>query len=132
MNVEAGEWVNKAEGDFQTAERELRTRRAPNYDAACFHSQQCVEKYLKAFLIQHQIPFRLKHDLEILIELIKPISPDFEFLRDLLLLLNDYAVDIRYPGEVATKEEARAAVKAMRVVRAFIRHKLGLADEPEG
>jgi len=34
-------------------------------------------------------------------------------------LLNDYAVDIRYPGEEATKEEARAAVKAMRTVRTF-------------
>jgi len=131
MNDSVAEWIEKAEGDFQTAERELRTRRAPNYDAACFHSQQCVEKYLKAFLIQHQISFRLKHDLEILLELIKPISPDFEFLRDLLLLLNDYAVDIRYPGEVATKEEARAAIKAMRVVRTFVRQKLGLANQTE-
>jgi hypothetical protein len=44
----------------------------------------------------------------------------------LLLLLNDYAVDIRYPSEFATKDEARAAVKAMRTVRAFMRQKLGL------
>jgi hypothetical protein len=34
------EWVAKAEGDYATAGRELRARRHPNYDAACFHAQQ--------------------------------------------------------------------------------------------
>ena len=126
MNSIVGEWVEKAEGDFQTAEREMRARKAPNYDAVCFHAQQCAEKYLKAFLIHRQIPFRPIHDLEVLLGLITPISADFEFIRDLLLLLNDYAVDIRYPSEVATKDEARAAVKAMRTVRAFVRQKPGL------
>jgi HEPN domain-containing protein len=126
MNDIVREWVEKAEGDFQTAEREMRARKAPNYDAVCFHAQQCAEKYLKAFLIHRQIPFRPIHDLEVLLELITPISADFEFIRDLLLLLNDYAVDIRYPSEFATKDEARAAVKAMRTVRAFMRQKLGL------
>lgn len=48
MNPLTVEWVNKAEGDFTTALRELRARKSPNYDAACFHAQQCVEKYLKA------------------------------------------------------------------------------------
>ena len=42
------EWVRKAEGDYATAAREMRARKSPNYDAACFHAQQCVEKYLKA------------------------------------------------------------------------------------
>lgn len=42
------EWVQKAEGDLTTARRELRARSAPNYDACCFHAQQCAEKYLKA------------------------------------------------------------------------------------
>jgi len=127
MNSIVSEWVEKAEGDFQTAEREMRARKAPNYDAVCFHAQQCAEKYLKAFLIHRQIPFRPIHDLEVLLGLITPISADFEFTRDLLLLLNDYAVDIRYPSEFATKDEARAAVKAMRTVRAFMRQKLRLS-----
>ena len=126
MNSIVSEWVEKAEGDFQTAEREMRARKAPNYDAVCFHAQQCAEKYLKAFLIHRQIPFRPIHDLEVLLGLITPTNTDFESLRDLLLLLNDYAVDIRYPSEFATKDEARAAVKAMRTVRAFMRQKLGL------
>ncbi len=50
MNPLTQEWVNKGEGDFHTAERESRVTIAPNYDAICFHAQQCIEKYLKARL----------------------------------------------------------------------------------
>ena len=32
------EWVEKAEGDFATAEREVVVSQSPNYDAVCFHS----------------------------------------------------------------------------------------------
>ena len=129
MNGPVGEWIAKAEGDFQTAQRELRARRVPNYDAVCFHAQQCAEKYLKAFLVERKIPFRPIHDLEVLLGLVVPVNPEFEFVRDLLLLLNDYAVSFRYPGESATRDEARAAVKALRTVRAFVRAELRLSDE---
>jgi hypothetical protein len=40
MNDIVREWVEKAEGDFHSAEGELRTRIYPNYDVASFHSQQ--------------------------------------------------------------------------------------------
>jgi len=33
------EWVAKAEGDWDSAQREYRARQRPNYDAACFHAQ---------------------------------------------------------------------------------------------
>ena len=44
------EWIDKAEGDWATLMREYRARKNPNYDAVCFHAQQCAEKYLKARL----------------------------------------------------------------------------------
>ena len=40
------EWTAKAEGDFHSCLRESRARKHPNYDSACFHAQQCIEKYL--------------------------------------------------------------------------------------
>jgi HEPN domain-containing protein len=55
MNGLVTEWVQKAQGDFNVARRELRVRRLPNYDACCFHAQQCAEKYLKAFLVSQEI-----------------------------------------------------------------------------
>lgn len=130
MNDLVTEWIDKAESDYRTAEREARVRRGPSYDIACFHAQQCAEKYLKALLIHHQIPFRPIHDLEVLLELALPINSDLEHIRDPLLLLNDYAVDIRYPGESATKEEAQDAVRAMRIVRDQIRQQIGALGLP--
>lgn len=49
MNSLTAEWIEKAEADFHSAQREYRARKHPNYDAACFHAQQSIEKYMKAF-----------------------------------------------------------------------------------
>ena len=57
MNEIVREWIKKAEGDYNTALREYRVRKNPNYDAAGFHAQQSIEKYLKAILQMHNIPF---------------------------------------------------------------------------
>jgi HEPN domain-containing protein len=54
MTSQVAEWISKAEGDFLTAGRELRARKSPNYDAVCFHAQQCAEKYLKAVLQENE------------------------------------------------------------------------------
>ena len=53
MNPLTFEWVEKAEGDFFTAMRELRARKSPNFDAVCFHAQQMAEEYLKAVLQEY-------------------------------------------------------------------------------
>ena len=57
------EWIEKAEGDFHSCLREVRARRHPNSDSACFHAQQCVEKYLKARLQKTGLAFPKTHDL---------------------------------------------------------------------
>lgn len=57
------EWMAKAEGDFFTASRELAATERPNYDAVCYHSQQCAEKYLKALLIARRVTPPKIHDL---------------------------------------------------------------------
>lgn len=49
LNELVEEWIYKAEGDYKVALREYKSE-DPNYDAICFHIQQCIEKYLKAIL----------------------------------------------------------------------------------
>jgi len=56
MKAETTEWVQKAEGDINTAQREFAVQEEPNHDAVCFHAQQCAEKYLKARLIEEGLP----------------------------------------------------------------------------
>lgn len=108
------EWLAKALGDAHTASREYRARNSPNYDAACFHAQQCVEKMIKALLLTHQIPFRRIHDVEVLLDACLERYPLWESMRADAQLLTQYAVQFRYPGESADKEEAREAIQAMK------------------
>ena len=67
------QWVDKAEGDFQIVQRELRARKHPNFDGACFHAQQCIEKYLKARLQEANAAFPRVHDLGRLLDLAKSV-----------------------------------------------------------
>lgn len=122
------EWVVKAEGDFVTARRELRARKSPNYDAACFHAQQCAEKYLKALLQENTIEFGRTHNLTALLDRVVTVYPLLEVLRPSLTALNIFAVDFRYPGESADQELAVKATNLCREVRKVIRKVLRLKE----
>jgi HEPN domain-containing protein len=104
----------------------VRKRKRPTSNAVCFHCQQCAEKYLKAFLVRHEVAFPKIHDLRELRRLAVVVDPTLDLITDLLLRLAPYAVEFRYPGEEATVEEGKAAVKAVKEIRRFVRSKLGL------
>lgn len=110
MNEVVREWVEKANADFHTARRELSVTDQPNFDAVCFHAQQCIEKLLKAALIQHGSQPPKTHDLIQLSDLLatqdSSWQPDIQDLR----FLNQAAVGFRYPGDSAGYEEAEEAV----------------------
>ena len=128
MQEITAEWVDKAESDFAVAHRAIRRYAAepPIVDAVCFHSQQCVEKYLKAFLQENNIRFPRAHPLEPLLEMCLSLDEAFEQFREDVVQVDGYAVVIRYPGVKVTDEMAEAALAAATRVRAFIRVKLGL------
>ena len=126
MNPLVAEWASKAEGDFATASREIRARKSPNYDAVCFHCQQCAEKYLKAVLQANNKHVPKIHFLLELMGLVMSFDASFELLRADLETLEEYSVRFRYPGSFAEKNEAQAAYQATKAVREFIRRKLSL------
>ncbi len=76
MNGTVREWMDKAEGDFATASREFRALTSPNYDAVCFHCQQCIEKLLKGTLIHRRAAAPRIHDLVELSRLLRRVVPD--------------------------------------------------------
>ena len=61
-------WVERAEEDYAVAQSSLRRKRPFTY-SACFHAQQCAEKYLKAMLVAGEHGFPKTHDLLLLNEL---------------------------------------------------------------
>ena len=121
MKRETSEWVAKAEGDFISAKREFSAPENPNFDAACFHAQQCAEKYLKARLVEAGRPFPKIHDLGALLNLVLPLEPSWESLREELDNLTNLGVEVRYPGMTADQEDAQEAVRMAEKVRAVVR-----------
>ena len=128
MQPLSAEWVQKAEGDFSTAVREFRARKEPNFDAVCFHAQQCAEKYLKARLQEAGLPGSRTHSLTALLDAVLPVEPMWEVHRLDLATLSAYAVECRYPGESADREQAKEALALCRGFRALVRPSLGLLD----
>jgi HEPN domain-containing protein len=127
MNPLTLEWIEKAEGDFETMELAARSRRARTRDGLCFHAQQCAEKYLKACLQEADVVFSKTHNLIDLSKSLLTGEPLPAALRPSLRLLNRYSVALRYPGEFATAREAREARDACRAIRLALRAQLGLA-----
>ena len=119
------EWIEKAEGDFRTATRELSVQRDPNYDAVCFHSQQCAEKYLKAQLQEGEIDFGKTHNLMALLDLLITRDQDWESLRSAVQGLSAFAVEVRYPGTSVDQEIAAEALDLCQEVRQKVRRTLG-------
>jgi HEPN domain-containing protein len=86
-------WLRKAASEFTSINA---TMAAGSLDAACFHAQQAVEKYLKGFLAYHRQPFPFTHNLADLTELCAQIDAEFHSLTAAAAELTPYAVRLRY------------------------------------
>jgi len=126
MKPTTREWVRKAENDFQAATQLLRRRKDVVPDAVCFLCQQCVEKYLKARMLEAGIAFARTHDLLQLLNACVQVEPLWSAYAKVVDAMSDYAVDFRYPGHSATLREARLALKHGRSLRAEVRRALGI------
>ncbi|MBF0240799.1 MAG: HEPN domain-containing protein [SAR324 cluster bacterium] len=84
----------------------------------CFHAQQAVEKAIKALLIKVNIDVPRTHNLRTLLDKISPVI-EIPTEVDAEVILTDYAVSARYPGEMeeVTDEDYETAIElAQRVL----------------
>ena len=114
-------WVNIVDRDLMAAEQGLKVYPVLS-EIVCFHCQQSAEKYLKAYLVKHQVEFQKTHNIMSLINLCSTVDSVF---KDKLLyadLLTDYAVEIRYPDEwyEPTIEETKEAYRVACEVKQFV------------
>ena len=127
MHAETEAWISKAEGDYIGASALAKNRSKKIAHLTSFAAQQSAEKYLKAYLVEHNVAFPKTHDLakELLPRCLN-IDKSFSVLEPHLEFLDPYAVQFRYPGDIVTPAEARDALKAAKSVRIFVRQKLAL------
>ena len=121
MNRLTREWVDIAAGEFAAATREAAVTEQPFPSGVCFHSQQCVEKLMKAVLIQSGTRFDKTHNLRLLAALIHTSHPTAPMPDDPDLdLLQPGAVEYRYPGDQPDMDDARVVLDACRRVRTIL------------
>lgn len=118
-------WIQNAEEDYSAAKALVQLRK-PLASGACFHAQQCAEKYLKTLLIYKDVDFPKTHDLPTLNTLCNKVGVLTGFDLQELTDLTEYAVRRRYPGNQPTLDEAKEAIKIATGVRRFCRKFLGL------
>jgi HEPN domain-containing protein len=82
------EWMKKAAEDLKTAIKCLKDD-DETLSSAAYHTQQCAEKTLKAYLVFKKQNFPRTHDLERLLLLCSKFDSSFtQFLKDMLFLFS--------------------------------------------
>lgn len=115
-------WCIKADNDLKAGSDELATP-SPATDTVCFHMQQCVEKYLKAFLVARNVEIPKTHNIALILQKCIEIEKSFNELKlKGIGMLTAYAVQTRYPDDfyMPTIEESTHAKEMAEQVRSFV------------
>ncbi len=130
------QWIEKADHDLGTAQ--LTFIHIPKFrDTIAFHCQQAVEKYLKAYLLFLDAPFKKIHDLTVLLGLVSEFESISDVMFDQTAELQDCAVEIRYPDTNLdlSDEDIIRAIQIAKDFRQYFLSKMELEigyDEIEG
>jgi len=122
------EWMSRARSNLEIART---IKKSPNilYEDMCFNCQQSVEKSLKAFLISLDQPFPPIHSISGLLELVRKIGIKIPKKVEDSIILTDYAVKTRYPGEYAplTEKEYIKSLRLAENVFLWVEGQLGIS-----
>ena len=91
------QWLLKANEDLLVVDK-LTEYEIIATSSACFHCQQAVEKFLKAFLIANGVEVKKTHNIEYLLSECADYDKDFTDIDP--KELSDFGVDVRYPGDM--------------------------------
>jgi HEPN domain-containing protein len=125
MKKQVEDWVLLADSDLRAAEIILKDEH-PLTNIIAFHCQQAIEKYLKAFLIEKNIPLIKTHDLIKLNGMINEIEK-LNIDEKKLLVINEVSAESRYPGELGlmpdglpTNEEVNKFIEYAKEIKTII------------
>ena len=121
------EWLVKAKEDYEFARINLEEKK-PFFAQIGFHFHQAAEKYLKAYIVAHELEFRKIHELTLLLKICSKKDPSFEQIRDECEFLNAHYIDTRYPVHWPTNfspDETQKAFQASSRIRSLVLEKLG-------
>jgi HEPN domain-containing protein len=103
------EWLKVAYSDLVLIEEIINNDYLTHMVA--FHSQQAVEKSLKALIEYYKIDFVKTHNLE---KLYKKLEGIIELDYEMLELLNELYIDSRYPGDFGLLPDSKPTINEAR------------------
>lgn len=129
-NPIVNEWLKKADSDFRYAKMSFE-----NFDD--FYAQICVlchdgaEKYLKAYLIYHNINPERIHDLVTLHKQCVKVNKndaDLTRIEEECRLLNQYYIPLKYPSHypAVDRQKAKEAIEAIEGISKIAKNKIRL------
>lgn len=128
--LEHERWIAKAESDLMLVKNAFDSN-LDIMDSAIFHTQQCAEKALKAFLISKDQKIRKIHDLELLVEFCSRIDPEFMRLLFFAANLDPYCFDYRYPCDdlsdsesIPSRDDVQQAIGYAEEILNFVKNKI--------
>jgi HEPN domain-containing protein len=116
-------WFEKADNDIITAKKSIDCPPIV-LDSACFHCQQAIEKYLKAYILYQGKDIKKTHNINFLKDTCTEYDPDFENFD--FKELSVFAVDIRYPDDslVPTLDEAKEYIQLAEEIKELVLKKV--------
>ncbi len=119
------EWLFKAKHDLESS-KFLYIEKKDLFDISIYHTQQCAEKSLKAFLAYKEQELEKTHNLIILVNICISLDSDFENFQEAAIYLNPYSTLFRYPeGDLMpTIEETDKAIKIADKIYNFLKDKI--------
>ena len=113
-------WLIRAKEDYSVIESLVDSGIEFYTSTICFHAQQAVEKYLKAFLIFHDVDF-------LLMECQKIDSENFDLD---LKSLTEFGVSVRYPDDfyIPGVKETTEYIEIVQEVKEIVERFLTLSD----
>ncbi|MBU0700630.1 HEPN domain-containing protein [bacterium] len=121
------EWLNKADEDFGFALRNLDDEGNTFYAQICFHFQQSAEKYLKAYIVAYELPFKKIHELSELLRICQEHDDSFSKFQEECDFLTDFYIDTRYPVHwptYYTQEEAMKSQESANRIGCFVKTRI--------
>jgi len=101
----AKDWLRYAKSDLNTANHMFNNVNPKETEISCYHTHQCAEKSLKAYLVLKNMEPPRTHDLLELNNLCLAQEPEFSTMRQYCVFLNPYGVHVRYPNELAVDDD---------------------------
>lgn len=123
------QWLDRATEDLAVARLVLEEEHTAH---ACFFSQQCIEKALKAYLIAKTNEYPRTHGLVTLLDLCASINSAFSQFDSECATVDQYYVPTRYPdgtpgggpSGMPSKAEAEETITTAETILYFVINQL--------